>query len=79
MALRVLTFTIEEASYMFTHTQNGHMNQVVRDKFRASKDAFLFVSGTGLDIMFEAYNIALNPESVRQKFFDKFKIVDTRW
>lgn len=70
MVMRVLTFTLQEASYMFVHTDG----KSTRSKMEASQEAFIFISGTGFDMMVEDYGINLDATRIREKFYDRFNI-----
>lgn len=71
----IIVDTFLEASYMFGYRQKanavGHTNPKLMDN---AKEAFAFISGTGLDIMIKEYGIDLNPEELRFQFYQKFGI-----
>ena len=73
LALRILTTTLREASYMFVHTC-GRMTREKEKKIEESREAFIFISGTGLDILIEEYGISYNAEELREEFYKRFNL-----
>lgn len=80
LLLTILWNTLKEASYVFTATninENYKHSSKFRKKIEYSRQAFALVSGTGLDIMFEKYQINYDPEEVRYAFYAKFGVKET--
>lgn len=73
IALSILKNTLFEASYMFTHT-NGCKSVTAMTSLQVSKQAYAFLSGTGLDIMLDEYQLDYSAESIRNAFYEKFQI-----
>jgi len=73
LALSLITNTFVEASYMFTHT-GGSLPKRHKQYLEASKQAYAFISGTGLEIMIQAYNMDYDADMLRDMFYAKFKI-----
>ena len=71
-ALTMLCQTLLEASLLFTSTAQP----VGKNAFRQnslSRKAYMFIQGTGLDIVIEAYGIDYNPKELRDSFNKIFK------
>lgn len=72
LALSLITNTFTEASYMFTHTANVPTRH--KQYLSASKQAFAFIQGTGLEIMIQVYNLDYDANKLREIFYEKFHI-----
>ena len=72
LALSLITHTFTEAAYMFTHTANFPTRH--KQYLSASKQAFAFIQGTGLEIMIQVYNLDYDAAKLREIFYDKFNI-----
>ena len=74
MALSALANTMLDAAYLFGYRKkahsNGHTNPVLQAR---AKEAYAFISGTGLDIMIEYYKLDYNAEEIRTQFCGHFK------
>lgn len=68
----VIESTFREASYMFINTTN--LQKFNPQLYKASSQAFVFISGTGLDQMIEYYQMEYDPNELREKFFMMFKV-----
>ena len=75
LALSSLVNSILDAAYIFGYRKKkqseGHINPEMVEN---SKEAFAFISGTGLNMMIEYYQIDYNAEELREKFYHLFKI-----
>lgn len=60
---------------MFVHT-DGRLSREKLNALEASKQAFAFISGTGLEIMLEEYGLDYDAEKIRENFNQKFHIKD---
>jgi len=68
----MLCQTLLEASYMFTKT-SGSTTRNSHSSSEFSKQAFVFIQGTGLDIAIETYGLEYNPKELRDSFNKIFK------
>ena len=64
---------MREAAYMFIHT-NGKANKFTLAKMESSKEAFLFIAGTGLDILIQNFGISYDPDNIRHLFYERFHV-----
>lgn len=60
---------------MFVHT-DGKLTKEKQNAINNSKQAFAFISGTGLEVMLEEYGIGYDAEAIRTQFYQKFHIKD---
>ena len=60
----VLIETLKEAAYYWQHT-NGHSNG---KKMNEAKESFLFVSGTGLEIIVAYYHLGYHAQTMKDQF-----------
>lgn len=73
IAISVLKHTLLDASYMFVNT-NGKLNKEKRNNLKISREAFAFLSGSGLDIMLKSYDLDYNPDEIRYRFYTRFHV-----
>ena len=73
LATTILRHTFFEASYAFVHT-DGKPTKEHLAKIGTSKEAFAFISGTGLEIMLEEYGLDYNADALREFFYQRFNI-----
>lgn len=73
MVLESLCFTIREASYMFVRTNRTMTGDHMRN-LKYSRQAFVFISGTGLDVMLDSYGIMYDADNIREAFYERFHI-----
>lgn len=73
IAKSILQNALVEAAYMFVHT-DGRLSREKLTALEASKQAFVFISGTGLEIMLEEYGLDYDAEKIRENFYQKFHI-----
>lgn len=71
LAISILRHTLQEASYVFVHT-NGRLTREKSIHMATSRQALAFVMGTGLDIMLQSYGMDYNPEDLREQFYAIF-------
>lgn len=71
--MSVVEQVLIEASYLFTVTMQN-LTREAKQKINIGKQAYAFLTGTGLDILFEEYNIALNAEVIRDQFNQRFHV-----
>lgn len=70
-----LVNSILDAAYIFGYRKKKHSEGHINPKMQEnSREAFAFVSGTGLETMIEYYQIDYNAEEIREKFYQLFKI-----
>lgn len=70
LGMTSLVQALTEASYMFAgsnHTWCTRAQTGITQK--AARQSFLFIQGTGLEMMLEQYCIDLNPEELRNGFY----------
>lgn len=65
-----------EAAYMFVHT-NGKLTRDKLALLENSRQAFVFISGTGLEILLEEYGLGYDADQIRTTFYEKFHIKDS--
>lgn len=75
IAKSILQNALVEAAYMFVHT-DGRLSREKLTALEASKQAFAFISGTGLEIMLEGYGLDYDADKIRTNFYEKFHIKD---
>lgn len=73
VANQVLESTLKEASYILVNTDDS-LKKFNPSLYKASSKAFIFVSGTGLDLMLEYYHLEYDPNEIRHQFFTMFKV-----
>lgn len=61
---------------MFVHT-NGKLTNDKINAYENSRQAFLFITGTGLEIMLENYCLGYDAQNIREIFYKKFHIHET--
>ncbi len=66
MALAMICHSLKEASFLFTGTSNNPRNEFSRSDI--STQAYAFIQGTGLELMIEDYQLALNANRIRDEF-----------
>lgn len=74
----ILETTLEEAAYMFVHTDGKSTGKRAlrhkRELMTVSSTALVFISGTGLELMLEAYNLAYDADNLRTLFYARFHV-----
>ena len=74
LALSALVNSMQDAAYLFgfrkKKTSEGFINKKL---YESSKEAYAFLSGTGLEMMIEYYQIDYDAEELREKFGQIFK------
>ena len=68
LCLSSLMNLLVDASYLFGHRQRRSRKPVSDAKMGEAREAYAFVSGTGLDNMIKYYNINMDPDVLRSKF-----------
>lgn len=76
IAKGVLANALVEAAYMFVHT-NGKLTRDKLALLENSRQAFVFISGTGLEILLEEYGLGYDADQIRTTFYEKFHIKDS--
>lgn len=61
----VLVETLKEAAYYVSHS-NGHCSRRLLDQTRSS---YVFITGTGLDLIIDYYHLGYDPGLLRTQFF----------
>lgn len=74
----VLNNTLIEAAFMFTHT-NCHVNRSYLIQMASSKEAFMFVFSSSLDIMIETYRLSYDANKIRSKFWERFNLDEDKY
>ena len=69
----VLKNVLTEASYNFIHTSNL-ATKSEKEKFGVSQKALVFLESSSLDNMLKEYALDYNPEEIRERFNEIFKI-----
>ncbi len=81
LALSLLHFTFQEASFAFVATgfikASTFKNNPGRykERFKQSRMALAFISGTGLEVMLESYGLDYDAEKLRTLFYEKFHVI----
>ena len=74
LALSALSEVILDASYIMGHRQKANSEGKTNPKLQeSSRDAYAFISGTGLELMIEYYQLDYNAEEIRFQFYQRFK------
>lgn len=73
MIMAAVTNMIVEASYVFS-TSNLSGTKLVNKNNPIWKQSLAFLSGTGLDIMIKEFNIAYDPDELREQFYNWFNV-----
>ena len=74
LALSTLVNTILDAAYVLGYRSKKNAEGKINPKLEAkSRQAYAFVSGTGLDLMIKYYQLDYDPEEIREQFFKRFK------
>ena len=70
LVLEVVYNLFREAAVQFVKT-NGSIG---KNELKRSHNAMMFIAGTKLDIMLEAYHMDLDADALRRTFYRKFHI-----
>ena len=62
-----------DAAYLFGYRQRRSSHPLSESKLAAAKEAYAFVSGTGLDMVIRYYQMELDPDELRSKFMNIWK------
>ena len=74
LALSALGHTILDAAYIFGHRNKANSEGKTNPKLQEiSREAYAFISGTGLDLMIEYYQLDYDAEEIRFQFYQRFK------
>ena len=75
MALSALVTTLLDAAYILGYRSKRNAEGKTNPKLEnSSKEAYAFISGTGLNIMIDYYHLDYDPEEIRNKFNGLFKV-----
>ena len=73
LALSIVAETLLDASYYFLNTSQ-HPSSRQRRKFTESQEAIAFIRGTGLELIIDFYHLDFDPDTLRDKFYEYFKV-----
>ena len=74
MALSSLVDTFVAASYLFGNYHDANAGGYThKQRMRIGKLALAFISGTGLNLMIDYYQLNYNADEIRNQFFGIFK------
>ena len=74
MALSCLANILIDASYYLGHRMKKTKNVGIdHNRTTSCKEAYAFMSGTGLDVLIDYYEMDLDPETLREKFCALFQ------
>jgi len=75
MALSSLVDTFVSASYIFGNRHDANAEGLThKERMEVGKNALAFISGTGLNVMIEYYQLDYNADKIRKQFFGIFKV-----
>ena len=68
----ILSEHLQAAAEFFLHgtpTVSGHGGSWSREKVRQMTESLAFISGTGVEMICEAYGVEVNPDTFKETFF----------
>lgn len=74
IGLSIIVESLSEAYYFLKH--NSSTTAKIRNKAEECRDAFLFIQGTGLDMVIHQYGCGYDPHEIRTTFFSLAKRKD---
>ena len=68
LCLSSLVDTLIDAAYLFGYRERKIKTPISDAKLATAKDAYAFISGTGLEMMIKYFDIDLNADNLRGRF-----------
>ena len=77
LAVSSLVNSLLEAAYILGHRRKKNAEGKTNPRLqKASRQAFAFISGTGLDLMIERCQLDYDPDEIRSQFYILFNVPD---
>lgn len=73
LCLSALVDTLIDAALMFGYRERKRSTPISEKRMCEAREAYAFVSGTGLDQMIRYYQMELDPDELRTRFMNLWK------
>ena len=64
----ILIETLKSAAYYVTHSDSTHTDRKITAKLKEGYSCFLFIQGTGLDIILNDYALNYSSDKIKDEF-----------